>query len=107
MKQMIKGGWDSSHPPDQQWKWLEKEKRNKTKKIGVLLIHQLVGLIDQEVASTKWWSEDKEKIRELESRVRELEKQNQVLEEKQWRGETVPLPPYESIQQGLTAPSGE
>ena len=107
IKRMQKDGWDTSQTLEQQRKWIDKEKRNKTKKIGVLLIHQLAGLIDQVVASTRKWSEDKEKIRELESRVRELEKQNQVLEEKQWKGETVPLPPYESTPQGPTAPQEE
>ena len=83
IKRMQRNGWDASQTLEQQRKWIDGEKRNKTKKTGVLLVHQLAGLIEQVVASTKRWSEDKEKIRELESRVRELEKRNQVLEEKQ------------------------
>ena len=107
IKKMQRDGWDVSQTLEQQRKWVDGEKRDKTKKAGVLLVHQLAGLIEQVVASTKKWNEDKDKIKKLESRVRELEKRNRVLEENQWGGETVPLPPYESTQQGPTAPPEE
>ena len=81
----------------------ELEKRNQTKKIAVLLIHQLAGLIEQVVTSTKKWSGDK-KSKELEFRVWELEKQNQVLGD-YCRGT---LPPYPgSMTMKLTAPGGD
>jgi len=106
IKRMQKDGWDTSQTLEQQRKWIDKERRNRTKKIGIMLTHQLAGLIEQVTVSTRKWKEDKERIRELESQVRELEKRNQVLED-QGGGETDPLPSYEATQQEPTAPSEE
>ena len=101
---MRKGGWDSSYPLDQQRKWLEKEKKDRTKKIGVLLVHQLTGLIEQVSVSGKKWADDKEKIKMLESRNSELEKRNQLLEDQSWGT----LPPYpSSTAVKPTAPVGD
>jgi len=92
IKRMQDDGWDTSKTIEEQRKWMDGQKRDKTKKMGVLLVNQLAGVIKQVKISTRKWSDDKNKIKQLKSRVRELEKQNNLLEPS-WG----PLPPYTAM----------
>jgi len=67
------------------------------------LVHQLTELIEQVSVSGKKWADDKAKIETLESRIRELEKRDQILEDSGCWG---PLPPYRTAVKP-TAPVGD
>lgn len=71
---MQKDGWDVSQSLESQREWLLKQKKEKTKKMGVLLVHQLAGLIEQ-VGEIR--EADKAKNRE----IADLKKRLQVVEE--------------------------
>lgn len=106
---MQKDGWDVSQSLESQREWVRKQKREKTKKTGVLLVHQLAGLIEQ---VDKVRETDKAKNREiadLKKKVEILEGINQEQSRMcpgRWTGcNTDPLPPYGLS--GPTAPTEE
>jgi len=51
VEQMKRDGWDPSQTLAVQRAWIDREKRNKTKKIGIMLAYQLAELMKQINAS--------------------------------------------------------
>ena len=76
---MQKDGWDVSQTLEEQRKWIDGQpKKSKMKKTGVLLVHQLDGLIGHVRDLTKGWNKDKDKIKDLESEIREIENKDKI-----------------------------
>jgi len=103
---MKRKGWRASMTLTEQREWVDGIKRDKTKIMGVMLVSQLAGLIEKLQTSTEEKNLGNNQVMSMQQR-KELKDKDLTAEIAQGMERMDPLPSYESVQGGATAPVGD